>query len=389
MSTSRIMIVEDEATVALDLKYTLSSLGYEVISIEASAEEAVEKAGKERPDAVLMDIHLRDQMDGIEAADLIRDRYEIPVVFLTAFSDDEMLERAKQVGSFGYLVKPCQERELYAAIEMALYKAKTDKEHQQMEVLLRQTAKLEGFHTMAGSIAHNFNNILQATQGFAQLAQDTVEPGSKTYSYLQKVNSSVNRATEINHLMLLYVGQMQKPLKDTNLSQLLRGITSILQDAGYGDIPFALNLTNDEGLIIKADTEQLQQLILNLFTNAVEAIGDGQGDISINTWLESLETNDHNKAYLQEDLHAGDYIVLEFVDTGCGIEKEFLEKIFDPFYTSKMTGRGLGLATILGIVRSHNGAIEVDSKLGEGTTFRIYFPISSNVASKSINPLCS
>ena len=282
MSEKRIMIVEDEATVALDLKYSLTGLGYDVVSIEASGEEAVIKASKELPNVVLMDIHLRDEMDGIEAANLISSRFEIPVVFLTAFSDDDMLKRAKRVGSFGYLVKPCQERELYATIEMALYKAEVDKKNKQLEAQLRQAQKLEGFSTMAGSIAHNFNNILQITKGYANLAQGLVLPESDAYEYLQKIDESIERATEISQLMLLYVGSTLQPPQVVNLSSYLKKYEEHLRSLIGDGISFSLDLSNAD-TEINIDKIQIKQLILNLFMNGIEAIGDKNGSISILT----------------------------------------------------------------------------------------------------------
>ena len=126
------MIVEDESYVARDIKDSLENMGFSVSSITASGEESIERAERERPDAVLMDIHLRDEMDGIEAAEQIFSRFGIPVVFLTAYTDDQLVERAKKVGSFGYLVKPFEDHELHATIEISLYKARMEAEREKL-----------------------------------------------------------------------------------------------------------------------------------------------------------------------------------------------------------------------------------------------------------------
>ncbi|MBU4259376.1 MAG: response regulator, partial [Desulfobacteraceae bacterium] len=122
MSDTRILVVEDEGIIAKDIKNILSFLGYSVIGIASSGEEAIEKAMEMHPDLVLMDIVLEGDMDGVKAAEHIRDRFDIPVVYLTAYSDDTTLQRAKITEPYGYILKPFQERELYTTIEMALYK---------------------------------------------------------------------------------------------------------------------------------------------------------------------------------------------------------------------------------------------------------------------------
>ncbi len=150
MSSSRVMVVDDEPTVAIDLCDCLTDLGYDVVSVEASGEDAIEEAGRKRPDVVLMDIHLRDDMDGIESAEKIHDRFGVPVVFLSAYSDVDLLDRAKRVGSFAYLVKPFNERELYAAIEMAVYRSRIDRERETLIAELNEA--LEQVKTLRGII---------------------------------------------------------------------------------------------------------------------------------------------------------------------------------------------------------------------------------------------
>ncbi|MCF7958572.1 MAG: response regulator, partial [Phycisphaerae bacterium] len=142
----KVMIVEDNATVAQDCCDSLESLGYTVTAIIASAEESIERVDLDRPDAVLMDIHLRDAMDGVEASEKIYSQFGIPVVFLSAYSDRELLMRAKHAGAFGYLVKPFNERELYATLEMTFYRVKAEAEREKMiQQLEAKSAELERY----------------------------------------------------------------------------------------------------------------------------------------------------------------------------------------------------------------------------------------------------
>ncbi|GAB6056634.1 methanogen output domain 1-containing protein [Methanobacterium alkalithermotolerans] len=133
MADTKLLVVEDESIVAMDIKHRAEGLGYNVLDIAASGEEAIEKARETEPDLILMDIVLKGKMDGIEAADFIRDEFDIPVVYLTAYSDEKTLGRAKLTGPFGYIIKPFEDRELHSAVEVALYKHKMDSKLRESE----------------------------------------------------------------------------------------------------------------------------------------------------------------------------------------------------------------------------------------------------------------
>jgi len=133
MANTRLLVVEDESIVAMDIKHRAEGLGYDVLGIAASGEEAIEKTEENQPDLVLMDIVLKGKMDGIQAAQEIRERFDIPVVYLTAYSDEKTLSRAKLTGPFGYIIKPFEDRELHSAVEVALYKHKMDSKLRESE----------------------------------------------------------------------------------------------------------------------------------------------------------------------------------------------------------------------------------------------------------------
>jgi PAS domain S-box-containing protein len=133
MADTRLLVVEDESIVAMDIKHRAEGLGYHVLNIASSGEEAIEKTDEDRPDLILMDIVLKGKMDGIQAAQIIRDKYDIPVVYLTAYSDEKTLGRAKLTGPFGYIIKPFEDRELHSAVEVALYKHKMDSKLKESE----------------------------------------------------------------------------------------------------------------------------------------------------------------------------------------------------------------------------------------------------------------
>ncbi|MDZ7385371.1 MAG: response regulator, partial [candidate division KSB1 bacterium] len=150
---ARILVVEDIAITAMDIKRRLQTLGYQVVGIAASGEDAIAKAQRERPDLVLMDIKLKGEMDGVQAAEEIRRHLDIPVVYLTAYSDETTLQRAKITQPFGYVLKPFEERELHTAVEMALYRHTLERRLRESEQWLATTLRSIGDAVVATDAA--------------------------------------------------------------------------------------------------------------------------------------------------------------------------------------------------------------------------------------------
>jgi signal transduction histidine kinase len=387
MSQARVMIVEDNTTVAKDLNGCLDDLGYEVTSLQVSGEEAVEAAGIEMPDIVMMDIHLRDAMNGLTAAELIHNKYAIPVVFLSAYSDRNLLAKAKTVGAFGYLVKPFEERELFATIEMALYKANSEKKQQQMEAHLSQMQKMDGLRLMAGSIAHNFNNLLQVPLGYNEILMEELPVDSPSRKLIQESNTSLIRAAKISQLMLLFVGQGKGMIKDLDLVDELQKTVVF-----FGETLSELHTLKVDPVAtpvnISGDPKQIRMVIDVLLVNATEAIGDEPGEIIISTRVIPNTESWLKKTFPYFEFSSDQYIMVEITDNGCGMDEPTRQKIFDPFFSTKFTGRGLGMASALGIIQGHEGTITVESKPGEGSTIKLLFPVTlENTVPQSPHPL--
>ncbi|WP_339138402.1 MAG: response regulator [Candidatus Electrothrix sp. GW3-4] len=371
MDAAKIMIVEDNTTVAEDCRECLEQSGYQVTSIASSGEDAIAQASIEQPDAVLMDIKLRGEMDGIEAAAQIHSCLAIPVIFLSAYSDDNLLHRAKETGSFGYLIKPFHERELFAMLEMTLYKARAEKERQQLEDKLHEIKKVEAIGRLAGGVAHDFNNMLHVIMGYTQCAMDKVDPDGSVYRNLQEVLKTVDLSAELVKQLLTFARKQIIEPRVLDLNHNAQRSISMLRRIIGEDIDLVWQPAQDLWPV-EMDPTQIDQILANLCVNSRDAIVGG-GRITVETGMMSF---DQQYCAVHPDALEGDFVQLSVSDNGHGMVKEILANIFEPFFTTKEHGKGtgLGLATVYGIVKQNNGFIAVDSKPGQGTTFNIYLP---------------
>jgi PAS domain S-box-containing protein len=500
MNQPQILIVEDEAIVAMDLKFQLQDLGYAVTGLASTGEEAVNLATSLRPALVLMDISLGTGIDGIEAAHLIQ-TLGLPVVFLTAFADETTLARAKDTGPYGYLLKPFDERTLHSTIEMALYRHRMERElkasesrlraiiehaqdmvvildrsgrvtysspaaarilgylagqrigtsaedlvhpddrgtyarvlaelvqfpgasrtleirvmhkdgsarlmeavsynalevpgvhgivvnarditerrqveldRQSMDAKVQQAQKLESLGVLAGGIAHDFNNLLMGIMGHAGLALMEISEDNPLRRRLHQIEVAATRAAELTNQLLAYSGRGKFEVQPLSLSRLVDEMESLLETVISKKAVLEHHYQPDLPLI-DGDATQLRQVIMNLITNASDALGDRTGRITIT--LGALRTGQQTPC-LAGIPPEGESVFLEVTDTGTGMEPDTLQRIFDPFFTTKFTGRGLGLAAVLGIMRGHHGAIQVTSQPDRGTTFRLFFPRSDTL----------
>jgi len=499
MSQPKILIVEDEAIVAMDLRLRLRDLGYGVAGLASNGEEAIAMAANLRPDLLLMDISLGAGMDGIEAAHHAQ-ALGLPVVFLTAFADEATLARAKESAPYGYLLKPFDERSLHSTIEMALYRHRMEKElkasesrlraiiehaldlvvildhtglvsysspaaerilgyrhgerfgmpaadmvhpedratyaailgeliqapgesraleirilhkdgtprlmetvahnafgvpgvhgivinarditgkrqveldRQAVDAKVQQSQKLESLGVLAGGIAHDFNNLLMGIMGHAGLALMEVSADNPLRRRLHQIEVAATRAAELTNQLLAYSGRGKFQVEPLSLARLVDEMESLLETVISKKAILEHRYASDLPLI-DGDATQIRQVIMNLITNASDALGDRTGKITIAIGAE--ETSPLTPC-LAGTPPNGMSVFLEVTDTGSGMEPDTLTRIFDPFFTTKFTGRGLGLAAVLGIMRGHHGAIQVTSRPDAGTSFRLLFPRSDH-----------
>lgn len=244
---------------------------------------------------------------------------------------------------------------------------------QATERTLRQAQKIESLGVLAGGIAHDFNNLLAGVLGNAQLALAKLSPESPIRDHVEGVMTAATRAAELSRQMLAYSGQDKFAATQNDLTTVVKDMYDLLHASV--DKKAALKLDLSAKLPpIEVDASEVQQVVLNLVTNASDALEGQTGVISIASGVRSLDQGFLATTYLDDGLPAGLYVMLEIKDTGHGMSAETWERMFDPFFTTQPSGCGLGLATVMGIVRGHRGAIEVKSAPGDGTTIRVFFP---------------
>ena len=247
-------------------------------------------------------------------------------------------------------------------------------ERKLLDQQLWHSQKLESIGLLAGGVAHDFNNLLTGILGNASLAMDSLKDAEKTSRLLEDVVRASERAAELTRQLLAYAGKGRFVAGPLDLSSLIDDLVPLIQSSIPRKVRLTLGLKRDLPAI-HADKTQIEQLVMNLIINAAEAIQDEAGSVIVTTQVRKV-TGDEMGTFLTEHKVEGDYVVLQVLDTGCGMDEETLRRIFDPFFTTKFLGRGLGLSAALGIVHGHKGALKVTSAPGQGTRFDVLLPAS-------------
>jgi PAS domain S-box-containing protein len=257
---------------------------------------------------------------------------------------------------------------------------RAEEERLRLGAHMLETQKLESLGVLAGGIAHDFNNLLAVILGNAVLAQAEAPPGSRLARQLDRIRSAAKHAEALTSQMLMYSGKASVSLMPLDLSELVDEMAELLEASVSKKCQLETALERGRTMV-EGDPTQLRQVIMNLVTNASEALRDRPGRVVVRTWLVSADATYLTETLGRRDLDAGDYVCLEVSDTGEGMDEEIRKRIFEPFFSTKFTGRGLGLASVLGIVRGHRGAIKLVSEPGGGTTFRVLLPLATRPAS--------
>jgi PAS domain S-box-containing protein len=261
-----------------------------------------------------------------------------------------------------------------------------EEEKQILEHQFQQAQKLESLGVLSGGIAHDFNNILAIIMGNCSLAKKDAE---NTANYIPEIEKATDRAAALCRQMLTYAGKAQLTKSQVNLWVLVDEMITMLKATLPQNVIIYSDLQADFPHI-HGDASQIRQIVMNLVINASEAIGEAQGEIRVSMVNTRLMVR-QEKDYHGKEIPIGDYVCLEVTDTGCGMDEETRWRIFEPFYTTKFTGRGLGMSAVLGIISAHQGALQLYSQVGQGTTFKVYLPsdhagVKSDIETDSVAP---
>jgi PAS domain S-box-containing protein len=262
---------------------------------------------------------------------------------------------------------------------------KAEEERERLQAQIQHAQKLESLGVLAGGIAHDFNNLLVSILGNADLALLDLPPGSPSRRRIEDLRDTAIRASELSNQMLAYSGKGRFVVEPLSLNKVVDEMGHLLRVSIPKNVvvkfDFHPNLP-----AVEVDATQIRQVVMNLITNASEAVGKRSGVVTISTGITEVDQNYLAGTYVDDDLVPGYYAYLEVSDTGQGMDAETRARIFDPFFTTKFTGRGLGLSAVLGIVRGHRGAIKVYSEAGRGSSVKVLLPCLSEPAKAEGKP---
>ncbi|MBT3193674.1 MAG: PAS domain S-box protein [Verrucomicrobia bacterium] len=300
---------------------------------------------------------------------ILRDNRENRALIRTLHEDSP---RAVQTYKFPIPAQD-QSRPMIGGIAMDVTEQENaENERRKIEKQMQQAQKLESLGVLGGGIAHDFNNLLMGMLGHADLALTQLPEEALARQNIEEVITSAQRAADLANQLLAYSGEGKFLVETVSLSLLVGEMSNLIEVSISKKAMLQLNL--DQSIpAIRCDVTQIRQIIMNLIVNASDALEEESGNITLTTGLTRAAINSDD-TYLGSELPEGEYVFARISDTGCGMDEDTRARIFDPFYTTKFAGRGLGLAAVMGIVKNHDGAISLESEPEKGTTFTVYLP---------------
>jgi PAS domain S-box-containing protein len=252
-------------------------------------------------------------------------------------------------------------------------------EKEQLEAQNRQLQKADSLSRMAGAIAHHFNNKLNVVMGYVEMVIRELPPGDSHAENLERAMQSAQKASEVSGNLLAYLGQIRNKVECLDLSEICTVSLPVILSGMPKNVALETGLPSP-GPYITADAKQIQQILTNLVINAWEAVGEEPGTVRLSVKTvpaaDIPESCRHPIGWQSREQH---YACLEVTDSGCGLGEKDMENLFDPFFSTKFAGRGLGLSVVLGTVKSHKGAITVENRINGGSVFKVFFPLSNQI----------
>ena len=369
----RVLIVEDSEEDADLIVLELKRGGFDPISRRVDTPEAMAGALAEREWDIVLSDYSMPRFSVTEALCMVQAHgLDIPFVIVSATIGEEAAVDAMKAGAHDYILKHRLGR-LVPAVSRELRESAVRLERRHLEEQLRHAQKLESLGLLAGGVAHDFNNLLTGILGNASLVMDIIQADADVKGMLQDIIRASERAADLTRQLLAYAGKGKFVIEPVNCSTLVRDISELLRSSVPRTVELALQLHPDLP-DIEADASQIQQLVMNLILNAVEATGERPGVVRVTTSVRNIGSGDRIAHFRPDPPESGVFVSIEVMDDGCGMTELVKAQIFDPFFTTKFTGRGLGLAAALGIVRGHRGAIGVESREGSSSTFTVLLP---------------
>jgi two-component system cell cycle sensor histidine kinase/response regulator CckA len=373
----RALIIEDSQNDCDLLLGTLSRGGYEVAHKRVCNVATLGALLEDGPWDIVISDYSMPGFKGTDALAMVRAKgLDVPFVFLSGTIGEEIAVNAMRAGAQDYVIKGKAAR-LLPAIQRELREAELRRERKQIEQRVRQLEKFEALGKLAGGVSHDFNNVIGAIMGWAELGLDRVPSDSPEGKLFRNIREQATRAAGLTRQLLAYARRQVLEPKNINLNQMVNETTTLLQKTIGEQIEVKMMLEPNLH-VTRADPSQIEQVIMNLCFNARDAMPKG-GHLLIET--RNIELDSHY-CERRADAQPGRYIQLSVSDTGVGMDPATMERIFEPFFTTKEIGKGtgLGLATVLGIVKQHGGFVDAYSELGKGTAFRVYLPASEGPA---------
>ncbi|HEY9691173.1 MAG TPA: ATP-binding protein [Oculatellaceae cyanobacterium] len=362
MNDIRVLIVEDELLIARSLDRKLQDLGYTVVDIVSSGEAAIQRAEQLQPDLILMDIVIKGELDGIETATIIHEKSTIPVIFVTAYADDDTLDRAEKTGSYGYILKPFKEREINATIKIALAK------HQEQLKVSQSLSLLEAVNKdksrILASVSHDLRNPLSTILTSTGLLKEYGHkfPQEKQEKHFERIYGAVKNMNQLIEDVLVWsktdLGKLSFQPSPLDAIAFCKDLIEEFKIIATPQHILTLS-TTEEYIELISDEKLLLHILGNLLSNAIKYSPQG-GTVSLEISRDRQQ------------------VIFRIQDQGIGIPADYQTQLFQPFERAKnvgaISGTGIGLWIVKNSVDLHGGQISVDSVVGLGTTFTVTLP---------------